>query len=318
MKHKPIHGRILAAGLLAGGILALFLFRLGYYQLFKGEEYYALARGDTAYTFSLDPVRGRILDSRGQVLASTRPVYDLQLNQLLMAPDGENRQLYQALYLLEGAGQSWEDYLPLTLEDQGEGWEFLDQPQELAALKEDLGLQQYATPDQVMARLVEEYELEGYAPRWQRLLAGVRRGMDLEGYQEYHVYTLARELNDTALAALEEQGLLGQGLELVTRTQRTYPSGSLASSLLGTTGAITREDWAAEGYRLASLGYGMDEFIGQSGVEQLCQDALRGKPGTRTITPWTGRETWCPTRSPPPLSRGCPRCLPWTGNFSRR
>src|SRR5699024_7741585 len=47
---------------------------------------------------------------------------------------------------------------------------------------------------------------------------------------------------------------------------------------------ITREDWTAGDYRLASLGYGMDESIGRSGVEALCQETLRGTPGTRTIS----------------------------------
>lgn len=276
--------RVLAAGLAGALVLGVFLLRLGYLQLVKGEEYAAQAQGGTQYTFTIDPVRGRILDSRGQVLASTRQVYDLQLNRLLTGEEGENVQLYQALTLLEEAGQEWQDYLPLNLPGEGEPYAFLDQPEEVAALKEDLELQQYATPDQVMARLVERYQLAGYSPRWQRLLAGVRRGMELEKYQEYQVYTLAVELNHQALAALEEQGVLGQGLELASRTLRTYPSGSLASAILGVTGAITAEDWAADDYRLAALGYGMDEDIGHSGIEQLCQEALRGTPGTRTIT----------------------------------
>ena len=276
--------RIWLAGLGAALIGGIFLARLAYFQLVKGEEYHARAWGNLEYTFTLDPVRGRILDSRGLVLASTRTVYDLNINRLLVQEGEENKQLYQALSLLEEAGQSWEDPLPLTLWEEGEEYAFLDQGEGEGALKEALGLQQYATPDQVMARLVERYDLEGYAPRWQRLLAGVRRQMELEGYEEYQVFTLARELNRTALAAFREEGVLGRGLELSPRTLRTYPSKDLASSILGTVGAITREDWTAGDYRLASLGYGMDESIGRSGVEALCQETLRGTPGTRTIS----------------------------------
>lgn len=284
MREKKTNRRIWLAALGGTLILGVFLLRLGYIQLVKGEEYYAQARGNLEYTFTLEPVRGRILDSRGQVLASTRQVYDLQLNRLLVEPGEENRWIYEALSVFDRTGQEWEDYLPLTLWEEGEDLAFLDQPEQLSALKEDLGLQQYADPDQVMDQLVERYGLEEYTPRWQRLLAGVRRGMELEGYEEYQVYTLARELNQKALAELQDQGLLGQGLELVSRSLRTYPSQSLASPILGQVGAITREDWEAEDYRLASLGYGMDEWIGQSGVEELCQEELRGTPGTRTIT----------------------------------
>ena len=40
----------------------------------------------------------------------------------------------------------------------------------LAAMKDSLGLQQYATADDVMEKLVEDYKLESYPLHWQRVL----------------------------------------------------------------------------------------------------------------------------------------------------
>ena len=40
-------------------------------------------------------------------------------------------------------------------------------------MKEGLGLQQYATADDVMEKLVEDYKLEGWSLHWQRVLAGI-------------------------------------------------------------------------------------------------------------------------------------------------
>lgn len=270
--------RLALAGLAAAGLMGVFLARLWQLQLVEGAKYHAQARGGTPYSFRVSPVRGRIFDANGAELASTRQVYDLELNQLLLEDRDLNRLLQTLLTQLEEVGQEWKDALPITTQRP---YEFTG---DCAALKEEIGLQQYATAPQVMAKLTERYGLENFTPRWQRLVAGVRRQMEREEYEDYKTYRLAQDLSPQAVAALKERGLAEGGVEIVSRTLRTYPSGSLASPILGWVGPITREDWAADDRALARAGYAMNEEIGRSGVEELCQEALRGTPGVRTIT----------------------------------
>lgn len=49
-------------------------------------------------------------------------------------------------------------------------------------MKETLGLQQYATANDVMEMLVEKNQLESFSLPWQRVLAGIHYEMDRQAF----------------------------------------------------------------------------------------------------------------------------------------
>lgn len=60
----------------AFGVLGL---RLVYLQVFQGERLHQLSENNAIRLESLDPTRGRIMDSRGEILADNRPRFDICL-----------------------------------------------------------------------------------------------------------------------------------------------------------------------------------------------------------------------------------------------
>ena len=96
---------------------------------------------------------------------------------------------------------------------------------------------------------------------------------------------LADELTGAQAAALYESGLPQSGaVRLVARGARSWAEGDLMPHALGFPGPITAEQWAADDDALQKAGVRMDEWIGQSGLEQVYDALLRGKSGSLTVT----------------------------------
>ncbi len=74
------------------------------------------------------------------------------------------------------------------------------------------------------------------------------------------------------------------GVRLAARGVRCWPQGSLLAQQLGTVGAITAEEWAADGGALAKAGYRLSDRCGQSGLEAAFEADLRGREGEGRVT----------------------------------
>src|SRR3990172_4315929 len=105
----------------------------------------------------------------------------------------------------------------------------------------------------------------------------VREGVDGQG--EFSPAVIKEDIDrDTALV-LMELAPHAPGLQVITEPSRRYLTGSLLSHVLGYTGPISAEEYAA----LESDSYLFQDFIGKSGVEFTYESALRGRPGRKLI-----------------------------------
>lgn len=85
----------------------------------------------------------------------------------------------------------------------------------------------------------------------------------------------------TALTILERREDF-PGVSAQVRAVRSYPGGSSAAHLLGYVGPISQDELAAlpAGQRASRR----SDLVGRSGLEQQYDDALRGRPGLRTVS----------------------------------
>lgn len=270
-----------------------FALRLVQYQLVQGEELLQKADAVTNYDFRITAARGDIVDQYGRSLASNTSGYDLVINKLMLT--GElNDMLMELITILQESGDEWNDQMPIGT-NSGSGYSFLEDAgpqtqQRLQELKKFVNLQQYATADQVMEALVEQYELESYSPEWQRKLAGVRYQMNVEGFSDVNNFILAKDVSSRTVAVVRERGLSSRGADITETSYRIYEDGTLAPHLIGTVGAIFAEDWKVEDengnvtFPLKEKGYKMNDLIGRSGLEKVCEDHLRGEDGIKQVS----------------------------------
>ena len=280
----------------AAVVLALYTLRLIFLQLVHGEEFAARATSTTEYRFNVTAARGDIVDSAGRRIATSTTCYNVELSRLLIGDNDLNETIRSAVEILQANGESWNDTLLIGYADGAGHYAFTGDADStsdqnaIAKVKEALGLQQYATADDVMDRLIEEYELEGYDPVWQRILGGIHYQMEQEAFSNVNNFVLAEDVSDRTVATVKEHSLTLPGVEIAETSVRSYTDGTILPHVLGRVGKITAEMWRVTDengqttYPLRDRGYAMNDVIGISGLESAYEEQLRGQDGVETIT----------------------------------
>ena len=295
-ERKAVVNRMRLLIAVAAVLISLYVLRLIFLQLVNGDSFKARATNTTDYNFTVTAARGDIVDSEGKRIAASTTSYNVVLSKLLMGDEDLDGMLQRIVELLQASGESWNDSLLIGEPDAAGHYEFTaaadstgDQ-KALANMKEGLGLQQYATADDVMEKLVEDYKLEGWSLHWQRVLAGIHYEMQQQAFSNVNNFVMAENVSDVTVATIKEHSLSLPGVEIVETSTRSYEQGTTLPHVLGRVGKITAEKWKITDengqttYPLRDKGYNMNDVIGISGLESAYEDELRGKDGVETIT----------------------------------
>ena len=295
-ERKTVVRRMILLIAAACAVMGLFVLRLIFLQLVNGDDFKAQATNTTDYNFTVTAARGDIVDSSGRRIATSTTSYNVALNKLLMGDRDLDTMLQQIVELLRENGESWNDTLLIGQPDAAGHYEFTDDDtstsdqKQLADMKDTLGLQQYATADDVMEMLVEKNNLQGFSLEWQRVLAGIHYEMDRQAFSNVNNFVMAENVSAATVATIKEHSLQLPGVEIVETSARSYEQSDIIPAVLGRVGKITAEKWKvtdSDGnvtYPLRDKGYNMNDILGISGLESAYEDELRGKDGVETIT----------------------------------
>ena len=295
-ERKTVVRRMMGLIAIAGVLIGLYGFRLIFLQLVNGDSFKSQATNTTDYKFTVTAARGDIVDSKGTRIASSTTGYNVVLNKLLMGGEDLDTMLQKIVGLLEKNGESWNDTLLIGQPDAAGNYSFTadsentTEQRALATMKENLGLQQYATANDVMEKLVEDYDLSEFPLYWQRILGGIHYEMQLQAFSNVNNFIMAENVSEATVATIKENSLSLPGVEIVETSTRSYEQGTVLPHVLGRVGKITAEKWKVTDengqvtYPLREKGYNMNDIIGISGLESAYEDELRGKDGVETIT----------------------------------
>ena len=277
-------------------LMLLYGLRLIFLQLVNGDDFKSQATNTTDYKFTVTAARGDIVDSRGERIATSVTGYNVVLNKLLMGDEDLDGMLQKIVELLRANGENWNDTLLISQPDAAGNYTFTAEEgstrdqKALAAMKDNLGLQQYATANDVMEKLVEDYDLTSYPLSWQRTLGGIHYEMQLQAFSNVNNFIMAENVSEATVATIKEHSLSLPGVEIVETSTRSYEQSTVLPHVLGRVGKITAEKWKVTDengqttYPLREKGYNMNDIIGISGLESAYEDELRGKDGVETIT----------------------------------
>ena len=209
-ERKTVLHRMLLLIAVACVIMGLYAMRLIFLQLVNGDDFKAKATNTTDYNFTVTAARGDIVDSAGRRIATTATSYNVVLNKLLMGDRDLDAMLQRIVELLEQNGESWNDSLLISEPDANGHYTFTaaenstSDQKSLANMKEGLGLQQYATADDVMEKLVEDYDLSAYSLHWQRVLGGIHYEMQQQAFSNVNNFVMAENVSDVTVATIKE------------------------------------------------------------------------------------------------------------------
>jgi penicillin-binding protein 2 len=111
-------------------------------------------------------------------------------------------------------------------------------------------------------------------------LAELRRRWEKgKGRAKYYPIVIASGIDRDQLEFLEENQLWLPGIDIEMKPIRLYPSGILASHLLGYLGEIAENELALDQFR----DYNPGDYVGKSGLERSWENSLHGRDGGRQI-----------------------------------
>lgn len=284
---KPISVYIKAAGatLLVLSSACLCGYRLMKIQIVDSNTYISQHYSTDTYTQTIAATRGEIVDCNGDPIVQNSVGYNIIIEPDSFPKDNEsgNEVLLQLLHLLADVDVTFEESLPIsktapfifTTDDQ----DTLDE------IRTTLNLNLYATAENCMDRLIDEYEIaDTYTDEEKRMIAGIRYEMQLRGFSMSNQFTLVKDIPLQIVTEIKERGLSLPGVNIIEDAIRTVTQGDVIPHEIGTVGPIYAEEYE----ELAEQGYDLDDTIGKSGIEQAMESELRGKDGTKTISVQNG------------------------------
>ena len=222
-EHKIVVRRMAGLIAVASVLIAVYVLRLIFLQLVNSDSFKAQATNTTDYNFTVTAARGDIVDSAGRRIAASTTSYNVVLSKLLMGDEDLDAMLQRIVELLEAHGEKWNDSLLIGEPDAAGHYSFTAQADStsdqkaLAAMKDSLGLQQYATADDVMEKLVEDYKLESYPLHWQRVLGGIHYEMQQQAFSNVNNFVMAENVSEVTVATIKENSLTAM---MVTHNMR--------------------------------------------------------------------------------------------------
>lgn len=103
-----------------------------------------------------------------------------------------------------------------------------------------------------------------------------------QGYQSRR--TVSVDVSRRVVAYIGEHPETFPGVTIETRTQRSYPHGSLAAHVVGYTGTVTQDQLAAsQSAEDGKVTYRSGDVVGQSGVEARYESVLQGVRGEQVV-----------------------------------
>ena len=230
--------------------------------------------------------RGDILDQNGNILIGNRASYDLVFNHyVITSADNTNNHLLRLVNKCRELGIEYIDHFPVTKERPFE-YTIDDYTTAWRGYFQSYLYERSMDSDITAPLLVETLKARYKIPaEWSdadaRAVVGMRYEFDLRGVVNLPTYTFLEDVSDEDLSALLELNI--PGLMVESSTVREYYT-PYAAHILGTMGAMTKEQWDKVDYAQQYEGgpkYYMDAQVGQSGFEAAFEQYLHGEDGMR-------------------------------------
>ena len=286
MKRLVSSSRLAAFALVVVLLIALCAGTLYKLQIIEGAAYYEESQNSLTSYPSVTAARGNILDRYGRVLVSNRECYNLKISDTRLFSDeveDPNAVILQMINLVEAAGDTYTDDLPITLEPPFEYTNMTDiQRTLLDAYLKAKGLDEDTTAVELMSYFRTRYEIaNSYTAEEMRKIASVRYAVNVRYEINTNSYIFVEDASIDLISDL--MGVVGNVVEVETSYVREYNT-QYAAHILGYVQAMSEEDMAKYRPEDENSAYDYDTKVGRDGVEAAFEDWLHGTNGEARVT----------------------------------
>jgi penicillin-binding protein 2 len=257
---------------IVGIVLIVQLFNL---QIVNGKEYRETSNTRLSRETVIKAARGSIKDRTGNMLVTTKMGFNIELYKTKINTTTLNKTILNTIKILENNNDKYINNLPISIEP----FKFtIDDEESRVNWKKENDIKEDATPEQCFYELKEKYKIEQDNILEAYKIMVVRYEISRNGYSSIRPVTIAKDVSRESAVKLGEQSIYFPGISATNEPMVSYPSGSLASHILGYVGNITeteldgREDT-----------YGINDVIGKVGIQYVFEEYLRGKDGIKQL-----------------------------------
>ena len=262
---------------LIGIIILIRLFNL---QIVNGAEYRDDSNNRLTREASIEAARGSILDRSGNVLVSTEMKFSLEMYKS-KTDDGQlNDSILLMTNILENNGNSYVDTFPISIEP----FEYhFESEEELLEWKKEHDIPETASAEEAFYLFRDKYNINSENVKEIRQILAIRYAITTIGYSTTRSIQISDEISRDAAVQLQENSQNLTGVNVIVEPTRVYHQGTLASHIIGYASRITADNlkqFEAEG---DTHEYEVDDKVGQTGIEKVFENYLRGEDGIKQI-----------------------------------
>ncbi len=256
---------------LIGTVLIIQLFNL---QIVHGKEYREQSNTRLTRASVISASRGDILDRSGNVLATVKTTYSIELYKTNISSEDLNKSILELINLLDKNGETYTKTFPIKINP----FEYTIADKQLEKWKEKYKIDKDATAEEAFYEFKEKYKISNSDIEDIMKIITIRYRITTEGYSNTKSILISSNIKNETLAEISERNNSFAGITINTESTRTYPSGSLASHIMGYIGKISEEEYEEKKDR-----YRRTDVIGRTGIESVFEKYLKGEDGEKQI-----------------------------------
>lgn len=257
---------------IVGIVLIVQLFNL---QIVNGKEYRETSNTRLSRETVVKAARGSIKDRTGNLLVTTKMGFNVDLYKTKIDTATLNKTILNTIRILESNKDKYINNLPIKVNP----FEFENRDEEIQKKwKKENDIDENTTAEECFYFLKKEYKIEQEDIEEAYKIMIVRYEIARNGYSSIRPVTIAKDVSRASAVKLGEQSIYFPGISATTEPLVSYPSGSLASHILGYVGNITQAELDGR-----EDTYGINDVIGKVGIQYVFEEYLRGQNGIKQL-----------------------------------
>ena len=254
-----------------GIILIVQLFNL---QIINGNEYREQSNTRLTRESTLEAARGEILDKTGNILVSSEMTFSLEIYKSKIDNQTLNNTILKIVNVLEKYEKSYVDDFPININP----FQYKISESTLTNWKKSNGFDENISAEEAFYKYKEKYKIENIDISEIRKIIAIRYAITKDGYSSTKALQIAKNIPREVVLEFSENSDEFPGINIVVEPIRKYVSGSLASHILGYASKISQTE-----YETRKDTYSSNDIIGKTGIENVFEEYLKGKNGTKQI-----------------------------------
>jgi len=264
---------------ICGIIILVQLFNL---QIVNGAEYRNTSNTRLSREGKIEAARGSITDRSGMKFVSTDSGFSVEMYKTNVDNSILNNSILVMTNILMQNGDSFINPFPISINPFQ--YNFANED-ELNSWKKKNKIPETASPEEAFYIMRDKYKISQDITDIQQIanILAIRYAITTEGYSNTKSIEISGSITRESAVQLQEHGSSLTGVSIVQQPIRIYHSGTLASHIIGYTSRISENNKKELEERGDNYAYEPDDKIGQTGIEKVFEEYLRGEDGIKQI-----------------------------------